>query len=246
MSNWSVTSPTTCNTCQGARYVYTAAGQAVKCPACFDYLAHSRLTPAECQASLAHITGRGDMAKLRAIGEAIIADGMGWFTVWGGTGSAKTLFLQALTVGFCRQKRQAIYYHAADLCNGLYRDLDNPDSANMELYRRASVLVIDELDKYHFTDWSRRELQSLLDHRYRHMRDHVTLFACNKDPNEDWLPADIRSRMNDGRFYRTVAGGQTPGVFHVTAPDMRPNLKRSAPAAAKLDATTDDLIERSR
>lgn len=165
------------------------------------------------------------MGILRDAGESILNDGTGWFVVWGNTGAAKSLFLQALTVGFCERKRRAIYYHAADLAAGLYKDFDT-DSNNQELYRDVDVLVIDELDKFHMTEWSRKALQGILDHRYRNHRTHVTLFASNRDPMEDWLPPDIQSRMKDGRFRRMAGGKEIEGIFHVTAPDMRPRLRK--------------------
>lgn len=166
------------------------------------------------------------MTTLRLVGESILNDSAGWFVVWGGTGTAKTKFLQALTVGFCRRKIRAIYYHAADLCDGLYKDIKDPDSNNQELYRNVPVLIIDELDKFRMTDWSRQELQGILDHRYRHMRTHVTLFASNKDPEGEWLPADIYSRMTDGRFRRTAGTKEIEGIFHISAPDIRPKLRK--------------------
>lgn len=166
------------------------------------------------------------MAILRKVGAAILADRFGWFTVWGGTGSAKTLFLQALVVGFCQAGIQAVYYHAADLRNGLLRDVDNPDSDNAAYYRRVPVLVVDELDKYHMTDWSRGQLQALLDERYRHMQTQVTLFAANKDPLDSWLPEDIQSRLQDGRFNRSVGDQEIPGIYHIRVPDIRPSLRR--------------------
>ncbi len=207
-------------------YADPQSAQASKCPGCFNFLKASRLTTEEQKVELAHITGGGQMALLRALGETILNDAMGWFTLWGGTGSAKTLFLHALTVAFCKGQRQAVYYHAADLCDGLYKDFDDPDVSNREFYRRVDVLVIDELDKFRFTEWSRKELQALLDHRYRRMKTHVTLFATNKDPNGEWLPDDIRSRMNDGRFCRMVGKKEIAGIYHITAPDMRPTLRR--------------------
>lgn len=201
-------------------------GKLVPCPACHTWLAHSRLTPEEQQTSLSHITGGGSAGTLRRLGEQMLGDPFGWFMVWGGTGSAKTLFLHALTAGFCRAGTEARYYHAADLADGLYRDIEG-DSANHELYRRIPVLVIDELDKFRLTDWSRKQLQALLDDRYRNMRTHMTLFAANRDPFDDeWLPDDIKSRLSDGRFRRVVDGREHPGVYQVKAPDMRPNLRR--------------------
>jgi len=165
------------------------------------------------------------MGILRDAGESILNDGTGWFVVWGNTGAAKSLFLQALVVGFCERKRRAVYYHAADLCDGLYKDFDG-DSSNQNLYREVSVLVIDELDKFHMTEWSRKALQGILDFRYRNHRTHVTLFASNRDPMGDWLPADIQSRMKDGRFRRMAGGKEIEGIFQVTAPDMRPRLRK--------------------
>lgn len=192
---------------------------------------------------LADILGDGSAMVLRVVGQQILSDPFGWFTVWGGTGSAKTLFLQALVVGFCKRGVQASYYHAGDLQAGLLRDIENPDSDNLAYYRRVTVLAIDELDKYHWKDWSRKQLQSLLDWRYRHMDTMVTLMASNKDPQgidrngEYWLPEDIMSRMQDGRFNRLWPENQIapegvtdtiPGIYHVASADMRPHLQRIA------------------
>lgn len=202
-------------------------GKLQPCPRCHSWLAHCRLNTEEQQAKLSDITGGGSAGALRRLGEQILADPFGWFMVWGGTGSAKTLFLHALTAGFCRAGTQAVYYHAADLAEGLYRDVSDDDSANHEWYRRIPVLVIDELDKYRLTDWSRKQLQALLDDRYRNMRTHMTLFAANRDPfDEEWLPDDIKSRLSDGRFRRVIDGREYPGVYQVKAPDMRPSLRR--------------------
>lgn len=213
------------------------------CPDCHSWLAHCRLNHLEQMTTLAHITGGGPAAALRRLGENILADPFGFFFVWGGVGSAKTLLLHALTAGFCRAGRQAVYYHAADLADGLYKDIQSDDSDNMAFYRRVPVLVIDELDKYNFTDWSRKKLQALLDDRYRNMTTHMTIFAANRDPMEEdaqlkdssgkilrvttaWLPDDIKSRLGDGRFVRTVDGREYPGVYHIKAPDARPTLRR--------------------
>lgn len=216
------------------------------CPRCADLLKHSRLNERERRSLLSDIQGEGSALVLRVAGAKLLKDPFGWFVTWGGTGSAKTLFLQALVVAYCKRGIQATYYHAVDLQDGILRDVNDPDSANMEFYRRIPVLAIDELDKYYFKDWSQKQLQALLDFRYRQMDKLVTLIASNRDPfdtnrdGEPWLPADILSRMQDGRFYITwplgldAPAGITdaiPGVYHVESFDMRPFLRRDKQAA---------------
>lgn len=237
---------TACLTCKGQGHYLLVdeahpLGTVKPCPHCANLLKHSRLNAREQQSQLCQISGDDSALVLRVAGQQILSDPFGWFTVWGGTGSAKTLFLQALVVAFCKQGIQASYYHAGDLQAGLMADIEQPDRANMELYRRLPVLAIDEIDKYHWKDWSRKQLQALLDWRYRNMDTQVTLFASNKDPlgidrNGDyWLAEDIASRMQDGRFHRTWPdavvppediAGYVPGIYHVLATDMRPHLAR--------------------
>lgn len=212
------------------------------CPNCANLLTHSRLNDRERKAQLSDISGGGSAFVLRVVGKQLIEDPFGWFTIWGGTGSAKTLFLQALVVAYCKRGIHAVYYHAGDLQAGLLADIENPDRDNLGFYRRVPVLAIDELDKYHWKDWSRKQLQALLDWRYRNMDSLVTLMASNRDPDAfdrdskaPWLPDDILSRMHDGRFNRPWPDSQTapdditdhvPAIYHVDGLDMRPFLQR--------------------
>jgi len=208
-------------------------GKSLPCPTCHDYLRHSRLNDEERKLTLAGIVGAGSAATLRTLGELILASPWGFSVVWGGTGTAKSHLLMALVGSLCRRGVQAVYYHAVDLQSGLYRDMSD-DSNNLEHYRRVPVLAIDELDKFRFTDWSRSQLQGLLDHRYREAiaRRQITLFSMNKDPagmddGKYWLPEDILSRFSDGRFNRCAPEGQLiPGVHHALGADMRPFMQR--------------------
>lgn len=222
-------------------------GKVALCPQCANFLQHSRLNPAEQKAQLSDIRGSGSALVLRTVGKHLLTHPYGWFVVWGGPGSAKTLFLHALVAGYCRQGIQAVYYHAADLQTGLLADLRDDDKDNLSFYKRVPVLVIDELDKYHWKEWSKKQLQSLLDWRYRQMANQVTIMASNRSPDEvdsdsgPWLPEDIQSRMSDGRFRRPwpvglapdvgVEGNEqhgyfVPGVYFADAPDMRPLLRK--------------------
>lgn len=211
----------------------TIGSRGVACPLCHDWLSKSRLTPDEQKTSLDYITGDGAASTVRQLGKALLADPFGWFFIWGNSGTAKTLLLHALVAGYCRQGKQAVYYHAGDLADAMYKAIRNDGDREMDsvsdFFRRIEVLVIDELDKFHQTEWSRKQLQTLLDDRYRNMRTRVTIFAANINPLAgEWLPGDIQSRISDGRFRRRIDGVEYPGVFEVVTLDARPHLRRES------------------
>lgn len=239
--------PAICPDCKGHDFYLLVdeahpSGAVRPCPRCHDFLSRSRLNVAEQQTKVGDIRGTGSATVLRVAAQAIMGDPWGFFTVWGEPGSAKSLLLFAVVAGLCKKGVKALYYHAGDLQQALYRDIQNEDSDYLGAFMHAPALAIDELDKFNMTDWSLKRLQTLLDYRYRSSigrHDNLTLFASNRDPaaveaGKAWLPDDILSRLRDGRFNRPVdAVGlpaelkeTIPAIYHVVAPDMRPQLKR--------------------
>lgn len=217
------------------------AGRVQACPQCgmVDYAATCGLGEAELRATSASIGGSSEThVVLRHLVDRLVAEPVGWLTLWGPFGTAKTLTVQAIVAGLVHRGVQARFYHAKRLEQGWFDDI-NGDSANGQMYRRLRVLAIDEADKINTrSDWTRAAFQELMDDRYRSglAGNTCTLVVSQGDPAQ-CLPGDIASRMADGRFYRPWEGGRNhhaverwgarwiPGIVHVEGQDMRPHMR---------------------
>ena len=237
-----------CKMCSGNQFVLDGDNQVVPCPKCGtqDYAAQSglsaeelRLTP-QMIGSIGSQTDRDTQALLRWLVEQVIAHPVGWLTLWGSYGTAKTMAVQAMVAGLVRAGVQGRFYHAKRLEQGWFDDMRG-DTANAQLYRRVRVLAIDEADKVNLkSDWTRAAWQELMDDRYRSglAGKTCTLLICQGDPVE-CMPGDVASRMADGRFYRAWNGGKNRhavgkpewgpglwvgGIVRVQGQDMRPHI----------------------
>ena len=237
-----------CAMCSGNQLVLDTAGQVIPCPRCGAHLwaAQCGLSDEELQITAAQIgaigghADRETQALLRWLVEQVIDHPVGWVTLWGSYGTAKTMAVQAMVAGLVHSGVQALFYHARRLEQGWFDDMRG-DTSNAQLYRRARVLAIDEADKINLkSDWTRTAWQELMDDRYRSglAGRTCTLLVCQHDPAE-CMPGDVASRMADGRFYRPWSGGKNrqvvtkpewgpglwlPGIVRVQGQDMRPHL----------------------
>lgn len=233
-----------CERCQGMKMLYVienGASRLIHCPDCFDFLAMSGLNRREQAYRIDSIQELAPVhAQLREHGRQMLDDPYGWLTLYGQendqrtvTGSAKSLLAQAVVAEFCARGTRAVYYHAVDLVQLYYRDIDQDSSAGEDMLKRATVLAIDEIQSINPTDFIVGKLSALLDHRFRLADDLVTILVWQRHPETylnkgaQWVPEAWMSRMRDGRFNRTAPdGGLLPGFMPVSAPDVRPYQKR--------------------
>lgn len=235
-----------CSVCGGARWIvpdlpigHPQFGRSVRCTACdIDYSRKCGLTDTEQMFTAESIKGATDTQRtLRYLVSQIADNPVGWLTLYGAYGTAKTLAVQCIVAELVRRKRPARFLHAKQVEQMWFDDMHG-DTMRAKTLRDAPILAIDELDKCNLkSDWVRQQFQSLLDHRYRQAvaGSQLTLITLQGEP-EQLLPGDIASRMRDGRFARPWTGkpneitvnqwGVTvvPGCIHIAGADMRPNL----------------------
>lgn len=254
-----------CPTCKGVLWVIAKSKhipgdkeRMVRCPACTNWMALSRLTVEEQAHTMDDIRDRADdnrdeMRALRFLGKQMLDDPFGFLSVFGRKGGGKSLLLTALVAEFCRRKRPACYFNSSEIVTLLspgdeheidgFRVVGNFEAAKLQL-KHIPVLAIDEMDKLKWSAWQIQQLGEVLEFRHRYANCRVTLLAMNRPPWE-WSNASdvehIASRLRDGRFYRPwpadklrwlpkCAGGkpEVPGLFEVTLADIRPTLRRVA------------------
>lgn len=145
-------------------------------------------------------SGTARMVKAAAV---FIASPIGYLTIHGTCGNAKTLTLQAVVNHFVNHNVLAIYTTFADavayIKDAFSEGATDSAQARVNRLQTVPVLAIDELDKVKSTDWVREVETQLLDRRYR---DGLagkcgTLIAMNGSLSD--LQSHIASRLKDGR-----------------------------------------------
>jgi DNA replication protein DnaC len=185
----------------------------------------SEVTPGGQHLRLADIQVRAlpGTAQTRAVLEEFIKDPTYMVTIWGPPGNGKTMALRAtaneLIAGGVQAEYVTLFDLIRDIKKAFHRGQDVVDEDAYDRlvhYERVVVLVVDELDKVHVTDWVQELLTGLIDKRYRLAENGTggTLIAMNGDPAqlEPWLA----SRLADGRNV----------IVHNDDPDLRPALER--------------------
>lgn len=145
----------------------------------------------------------------------------GMMTVWGGSGNAKTMALQAVVNYFVDAQVEAVYVTAFDLISYIRSAFHRSDANDLQIndgnaYQRlirfanVRILAVDEFDKVNVTAWVQEQLTDLIDRRYRLALDEQagTLLAMNEDPRS--LPSWMYSRLAQNT------------IIHNHDSDMRP------------------------
>ena len=109
----------------------------------------------------------------------------GWLTLTGPHGTGKTYLLAAMTNHYISVGTPALYTTVADLLADLQATF-NPksDQVYSTLFARVmdvEVLMLDEAEKWHGTEWAQVQVFRLLEHRSRHLSQYKTVLATNTD-----------------------------------------------------------------
>lgn len=206
----------------------------------------SGLTDEERKITVEDIKGDDtDSLLARWLAKDILVNPVGWVTLYGKFGTAKTMVAQVVVAELVRQGKFARFAHAKEVEQTFFDKRKGDDDAlpTEHWTFNTRVLVLDEIDKVNLrSDWTRECFQHLLDYRYRAARDgnSLTIFTLNKHPEES-LPGDIYSRMRDGNFSRPWGAhipiqmqhmarklqGQTytPAIYEFTGEDKRPTAQ---------------------
>lgn len=137
----------------------------------------------------------------------LMKQGYGLLYLWGKPGSGKTLSCKAATV-YARYMYgyEARYYTHISMFNWLRSSYDSDNGQSLYARRLDDIakvrwLVIDELGRDKFTDFSRSTLSDILDRRYvgATTQRTCTVFVSNFDP-KSYLDDYQVDRLKDNRF----------------------------------------------
>ncbi len=184
----------------------------------------SGLTDAERMLRLADIKTQG-RPMTRTMVEAcsdFLVSPFGFLSIWGTSGNAKTVALQACVNALVGVGVEAVYITVFDLMGYVQEAFtETKEIKSASAYERivrfgtVSFLAIDEFDKLNKIfeqSWTQGQITDLIDRRYRLGQDGRagTMLAMNGDP--ETLPMWIYSRMSQGVIVRN------------DDPDLRPYL----------------------
>lgn len=167
----------------------------------------SGLTDAERSVRMVDVVAVGDGTKRMVQASKIfIENPVGYLTIHGTTGNAKTAVMHAIVNELIDKGIEAVYVTAFDVLGYIRAAFDaEKNIASASAYERLKklecvrVLCIDELDKVRWTEFVEEQITDLVDARYRLGLDWEvgTVIAMNANPES--LPAWIYSRLRDGR-----------------------------------------------
>jgi DNA replication protein DnaC len=185
----------------------------------------SGLTETERMWRLADIKTAGrpmTLAMVEACSDFLLSP-FGFLSIWGKSGNAKTVALQACVNALVNVGVEAVYITVFDLMGYVQEAFtENKEVKSESAYNRivrfgtVPFLAIDEFDKLNKIfeqSWTQGQITDLIDRRYRLGQDGQagTMIAMNSSPED--LPMWIYSRMSQGVIVRN------------DDPDLRPYLK---------------------
>jgi DNA replication protein DnaC len=135
-----------------------------------------------------------------------------WFvTLWGAPGTGKTYLLAATLNRAAEFSHRALYTTSGRLLSDLKAgfDIDGEYERRLKHYAAVPVLALDECDRFNATEWARERMSDLINVRYEHGAERLTLFATNADPSS--FEPYVWSRMSDKRS----------AVYRLVSPDLR-------------------------
>lgn len=187
-----------CQTCNGIGFVrhdlevsHRDFGKLHPCPECrgtakMDYLRKlSRLGGELAAVGFEYFDPRYHLGQVVARIQTWMRANYGWLTLSGPHGTGKTFLLAAMTNQYIRNGTPALYTTVADLLGDLQATF-HPKSSQVysKLFANVmdvDVLLLDEAEKFHGTEWAQVQVFRLLEHRSRSMSQYKTVLATNTD-----------------------------------------------------------------
>lgn len=230
---------------------YSGELRAAPCPVCCKgqmaayVLRNCGLVGAELNVSLANFRVDGALLAEKAAALAackqLLGQGLaaaGFVTLVGAYGVGKSHLLKGLVNGFRQIGVMAKYSTMSDLLSDIRERFGEDHGAReaeavIDLYRRARILAIDEVDRVNLTGWAKETIFRLLNSRYEESDRLLTVMATNVEPID--LPAELGylgSRMNGGQIIRVGGPDMRPGVAL-----RRETLTHAAASAQALEDT---------
>lgn len=220
-----------CDFCRDVHFVryevpvgHPKFGKIAPCPKCNQAAItyNSGLQPHERKITPGNIitAGRPDALKMRNAVDRFIARPVGFLSIYGTYGNAKTIALMAIVNACIERGIEARYLTAHQLMDYLYEAFDEKvletDRGRIARLSSIPVLAIDEFEKARETAYAKDMQQHLIDERYRNAGTLGTVFAWNEDaiaPAFSAIPwGAVVSRMREFP------------VVHNADPDMRPAI----------------------
>jgi chromosomal replication initiation ATPase DnaA len=117
----------------------------------------------------------------------------------GARGPGKTQLAACLAVEVCERLNPALYIRAADLFDELRAGFKDSGTTNKfkSRVRRVKFLVIDELQEAALSDYERRELTGILDHRYGAQLDTVLISNVLPEVFNELVGSSVMSRLTE-------------------------------------------------
>lgn len=170
----------------------------------------SRLSPEMLSWNLAGFRDRGKLEGVLKELYRLLREGYGWATLSGPPGTGKTYLLAAMTNEARLMGKASTYITTAELLQEL-RDSFHPDgpgfSALFSTVMNAAFLALDEIEKFYATAWAEEQFYKLIEYRYRHWDQGITVLATNRRIGlaapvlaDTRYPGYVESRIMDGRF----------------------------------------------
>ena len=146
------------------------------------------------------VSNRPGAQAMKRAGMAFIANPVGFLSVFGPCGNAKTILLQAIVNGCLKRGIEAQYLTAHEMMDYLKEAFDpkvmETDIGRIRRLASIPVLCIDEMDKAKNTEYAADMQQHLINERYRNAGILGTVFAWNGDLDTLPWPAVV-SRISE-------------------------------------------------
>lgn len=142
--------------------------------------------------------------------------GEGLWTFYGPVGAAKSGLLAAIVNAALARKIPALYKVVPAMLMDWQATFQRGSQESFQEafneVANARVLALDEMWRYKNSEWTETTMYTLIDHRYRHFKNLLTLVGTNTEPDTKTGDA-VASRLCD-----SFRGKLIP----VTGPDLRP------------------------